>query len=315
MVSIIIDFLWAKPPPWFNNQTIKHTQNQIIGYGQARDYNEAKQSAIDDIAKMLQIDVDSTIIIDKNSSNKSYNKEVTQSIKTSSNVRLNGLKIIKQEKFNNIWFVAIFYDNQPLFQKIINYTNPKNKNSNSYLIKTKLFKLLHRHFGFYPNANIYALNGQYYINIENQSFLISQQEFIELFINSHNKNIKIEVKSRLKHKETYFITTRFKEFGFASLFLVANSGTVVTMFKNIELIDAKFTYPNKEKYNGLSAEIENNSQQSKEMFVALLCVKKEDIGLFNQVSTELEKESFRFGDLLDLMGRCAFSTEIITIFR
>jgi hypothetical protein len=51
--------------------------------------------------------------------------------------------------------------------------------------------LLHRHFGFYPNANIYALNGQYYINIENQSFLISQQEFIELFINSHNKNIKI----------------------------------------------------------------------------------------------------------------------------
>jgi hypothetical protein len=87
------------------------------------------------------------------------------------------------------------------------------------------------------------------------------------------------------------------------------------MFKNIELIDAKFTYPNKEKYNGLSAEIENNSQQSKEMFVALLCAKKEDIGLFNQISTELEKESFRFGDLLDLMGRCAFSTEIITIFR
>jgi len=51
------------------------------------------------------------------------------------------------------------------------------------------------------------------------------------------------------------------------------------------------------------------------LLVALLCKEKEDIGLFNQISTTLEKDSFRFGNLLDLMDRCAFATKLVTVIR
>ena len=59
--------------------------------------------------------------------------------------------------------------------------------------------------------------------------------------------------------------------------MVASSGTVVTMFNNIELVDALFTYPNKKENDGLRANIEGNTKQSKEMYIALLCKQKEDL--------------------------------------
>ena len=316
LIIFTITSLWAISSQWYLTRNISHTQSQIIGYGHAKKLNIAKQNAKSEIAEMLQININSTLTIDKYSSHKDYTKDVNRQIKTTSSVKLSGLRVIKQERVDGMWFVAIVYDNLPLTQKIIHSINPKRENFNHpYLTHITLFKALKEHFGFYPKAKIYAQNGQYYIAIDNQQFLISQQEFIELFTNNYHPNIDINLKDRLKHNESYFITTKFNEFGFASLFLVSHTGTVVSMFRNIELIDATFTYPDKNKYSGLRAEIEDESKQQKEMFVALLCKQKEDIGLFNQVSTRLEKDSFRFGGLVDLMGRCAFSSKILTIVR
>ena len=303
-------------PKWFSSKNLKHTKNEVIGYAKAKELNLAKQSAKRDIAEMLQVDVTSILDIEIKSSSDEYNRRSNSKINTSTTVRLNNLKVIKQEKVDNRWFVAIAYDNLSLLQKIMNSINPKRENFNHpYLKHTTLFKALKEQFGFYPKAKIYAQNGQYYIAIDNQQFLISQQEFIELFSNQEHQNIKIKLKDRLKNSELYFIDTQFKEFGFASLFLVYEKGMVVNMFKNIELVDATFTYPNKKEYDGLRAKIEDEDKQSRDMFVALLCKKKEDIGLFTQVSTSLEEDSFRFGQLVDLMGRCAFSTKILTVVR
>jgi len=317
LLFILQSILLCSTPKWFNTQDIKHTQSQIIGYGQAKEYNVAVQIAKNEIAELLQSDIDTMLIINKISSTDKYSKKVSQTTKVKSSVRLSSLKVIKKEKNDSSWFVAIVYDNIPLFQKIIKSINPKSKSFyHPYLSKIKLFRRLKEHLGFYPKATIYVQNGQYYILIANQQFLISHQEFVELFINNSYSYISIQFKERLKDNEAYFITTKFKEAGFASLFLVASSGTVVTMFKNIELVNDIITYPNKNKYDGLRAKIEGSARQSKEMFVSLLCKQKEDIGLFNQVPIkELEKDSFLFGDLVDLMGRCAFSAKIFTIYR
>ena len=303
-------------PKWFNTKSIQYRKNEIIGYAKAKELNIAKQSAKRNIAEMLQVDVTSILNIEINSSNEKYSKKSNSKINTTTTLRLNNLKIIKQERVNNIWYVAISYDNLPLFQKIIHSTNPKRENfNNPYLKETKLFKALKDKFGFYPKAKIYAQNGQYYITIDNQQFLISQQEFIELFINNSHPNIELELKERVKNNKTYFVSTKFKRFGFASLFVVSHTGSVVGLFKNIKSTDAPLTYPNKEKYDGLRAKIDSDATHSRDMFVALLCGQKENLGLLNQVSTELERDSFRFRQLIDLMEKCAFSTRIITIYR
>jgi len=303
-------------PEWFSNKNLKCKKDEIIGYAQAKKLNIAKQNAKREIAEMLQVDVTSILDIEIQSSTNEYNKKSNSKINISTNVKLNNLRVIKQEKINNIWFVAISYSNLPLAQKIINNINPKLKNFNHpYLKNTTLFKTLKDRLGFYPKAKIYAQNGQYYISIDNQQFLISEQEFIELFANIENPKINIKVKDRLKNNELYFINTEFKEFGFASLFLVYEKGMVVNMFKNIELVDAKFTYPNKKEFNGLKAVISNNEKENRDMFVALLCKQKEDFWQINEMSTEEEKNSFKFGDLIDLMNRCAFTTKVLTIVK
>ncbi|SFV53112.1 hypothetical protein MNB_SV-14-958 [hydrothermal vent metagenome] len=303
-------------PRWFISQNLQYTPSQIIGYGQAKDENEARQIAKSRIAEFLQVDVDTIFIIDKNTSQNEYSKKIDNQIKISTKVRLHGLRVLKHERVNGMWYVAIIYDNLPLFLKIIASVNPKNENFNyPYLKQTTLFKSLKNHFGFYPKAKIYAENGQYYIAIDNQQFLISQQEFIELFTNREHKSIEIKFKERLKHNELYFINTKFKEFGFASLFLVYEKGMVVNLFKNIELVDAKITYPNKKEYDGLKAVVSNGEKENRDMFVALLCKQKEDVWQFNEMSTKEEEDSFRFGDLIDLMGKCAFSTKVLTIVR
>lgn len=317
LIALFHIFLFANTPIWFESKKITHTSTQLLGYGQAESFNEAKEIAKVKIAQMLQLNIDTTMTIEKNASVDGYDKKINQTIKTTTSVSLNGLRIIKQEKMDKHWFVAIVYDNLPLFQKIINFTYIQDikKSNHPYLKKTKLFKYLKKYFGFYPKSIIYAQNGQYYISIAHRQFLISGQEFVELFFNSYDENIQIGLNESVKENESYFITTKFKTFGFASLFLVAENGTVVNLFKNIELNDAIFTYPNRKEYDGLKAKIEDGKKQNRDMFVALLCDKKEDIGLFNHISTTLEEDSFRFGDLVDLMGKCTFSTKILTIFR
>jgi hypothetical protein len=302
-------------PQWFSRKSLQHAENEIIGYARAEELNVAKQSAKCDIVEMLQVDVTSILNIETQSSMDKYKRTSNRKIKTSTTLRLNNLKILKQEKNNNIWYVAIVYDNLSLAQKIIRATNPKRENfNNPYLKETKLFKALKDKFGFYPKAKIYAQNGQYYIAIDNQQFLISQQEFIELFTNREHQKIEIKLKDRLKHNEMYFINTQFREFGFASLFLVYEKGMVVNMFKNIELVDGNFTYPNKEEYDGLRATIDG-AKENRDMFVVLLCKQKEDFWQINQMSIEEEKDSFTFGDLIDLMWKCAFATKVLTIVR
>jgi len=302
-------------PKWYEH--ISYNKNQIIGYGSAKTPKQATQLAINDISQKLGCFIDSTIDIDRNiQSNNKLSENIKSNIHITTKTELNGLKVLKSEIINNMWFVAIKYDNRPLYLKIIDSTHPKNKKfNNPYLVNTKLFRLLKEHFGFYPQAHIYTKNGQYYISIDNQTFLITQQDFIELFIKNFYPNIDIKLKERVKNNEKFFITINFKEAGFASLFVVSHTGSVVTLFKNIKSTDTALTYPNKEKYNGLIAKIEDNSMQSKDLYIALLCKQKEDFGLFNQVSSKLEKESFRFGQLIDLMDRCAFSTRIMTIYR
>ena len=308
--------LFAKTPQWFSTQNLAKTKTQIIGYGQSKDYNKAIQIAQKKIAEMLQLKVDSRLSIDKYSSTDSYTREINQTVLITSNVQLNNLSILKKERVGNRYFVAILYDNLALFLKIIQNTPLQTKSfKHPYLTKTSLFKELKNHLGFYPKSTIYSQNGQYYISVNNNQFLITQQDFIELFNNISSSYIDIKLKEILKENSSYFTTTRFKNSGFASLFLVSESGTVVTLFQNIKLKNRTITYPNKKEYDGLRAEIESRNKSQKDMFVALLCKKKEDLGLFNQISTNIEEESFRFGDLIDLMNRCAFSSRILTIFR
>jgi hypothetical protein len=301
---------------WFDNRTLLCSKDEVVGYGQSKSLANAKHDARVEIAETLQVDIDSLSKVSVHGLNHNYTKDVQLNSQSKSSVRLNALRVVKQERKNGLWRVALVYNNLRLIQKIVNKIKPRNLGFNhQYLMKTPLLDSLRRKFGFFPNTEVYAKNGQYYLGIENEQFLVTNRDFQELLVNTNNFNIRIDIKDELRHKERYFITTEFKDSGFASLFLVDSEGKVVNLFKNIELYDAKFTFPDSNEYEGLEARVADGKRESSDMFVALLCQKKEDMREIYKISERLEQDSFEFGKLLGVMEKCHFTTKVVEMVR
>jgi hypothetical protein len=303
-------------PSWFNNRTLPCSKDEVVGYGQSKSLANAKHYARVEIAETLQVDVDSLSKISVHGINHNYSKDVQMNSESKSSVRLNNLRVLKQEQKDGLWQIALVYNNLRLIQKIVTRVKARNVGFNHhYLIQTPLLHSLKKKFGFFPNIEVYAKNAQYYLGVDNEQFLVTNRDFQELLVNTKKSNIRIDIKDELRHKERYFVTTEFKDLGFASLFLVDSEGKVVNLFKNIELYDAKFTFPDRNEYEGLEARVTDGKRESSDMFVALLCQKKEDMREIYKISERLEEDSFEFGKLLSIMEKCQFTTKVVEMVR
>jgi len=93
------------PPSWYHN-----LQNKNIGYGQGKDKNDAKNDAYKNIAQNIKVVVNSNFTMTK----KVSGSLSTKHLKSDTNVKADDItiensKVIKVEKKDSIWFVAIEY--------------------------------------------------------------------------------------------------------------------------------------------------------------------------------------------------------------
>ena len=99
----------AKVPKWFSNPNLNTNR---ISYAHAESLKEAKDKALAELAFMRKVKVSSTFEVTKefDSSLKSYS-ELKRTINTSTNVELgsNDYAVLKQEKIDGMWYVALIY--------------------------------------------------------------------------------------------------------------------------------------------------------------------------------------------------------------
>ncbi|RLA73473.1 MAG: hypothetical protein DRG78_22560 [Epsilonproteobacteria bacterium] len=96
-----------KNPEWFYNLP---EEGKIIGYGTGETESAAKNSALNNIAQTLEVDVKSDISINKKSDGSQYSSRTKQNINVSSkSKKLKGTKTIKSQKKDGIWFIAVSY--------------------------------------------------------------------------------------------------------------------------------------------------------------------------------------------------------------
>ena len=98
-----------KPPEWFNN--IKSEENQIIGFGEGINKDNAKKEAFSDIAMSIKTTVSSDFESEKVLSGSTYASNYKSSSKQKvEDVDIKGSKVLKIEKKDGLWFVAILYE-------------------------------------------------------------------------------------------------------------------------------------------------------------------------------------------------------------
>lgn len=99
----------VQPPEWFNN--ISMEGEPTIGFGEGISKDDAKKEAFSDIAMSIKTTVSSNFETEKTLSGSTY----ASSTKSSSqqkveDISITGSKVIKVEKKDGLWFVAILYD-------------------------------------------------------------------------------------------------------------------------------------------------------------------------------------------------------------
>jgi len=283
-------------PYWFHNFFVR--DYEIAGYGADKDLQNARNIAKAEIAKTIKVQISSSTNINESlTDNEKYKKFVQNKISTSSDATLEGIKIVKEELKEGLWWVCVVYDNRTLLQKI------KAKYPNFSKKQLKNLKKL----------QVIRKDHNWYLQIKNDLFLLKKEDFTNLFSTIKNKNLQF-----LSNKMIYISGNKInfkvisKNKGYISILYVENNGKVGVILPNAK-IKQKLIYPSKKDKEALIAY--NPYQKTiSEMYVCIYSPTKLDLSEFENIDDDLLDESnYHFDKLLDIIQKNPFATIKIKI--
>jgi hypothetical protein len=317
MLKLILFFflvvhIYAMPPSWYLNQSLDSKNYEIIGYGEGKTLDEAKQIAKSDIAKSIQTQLSSSTSINKSLESKTYSKSITQNINEETNILLTNLETINSEYNNNKYYVAIKYINLPFAKKIKVLMGSEKilESKNNYLNKTPLLNELKHEFGFYPKVEL----SENKLIVNNKSFFLPKKEFVKLFAHIENKSLKMNLKDEYKNAEYYFINVLTNQSGYLNIFQVYESGETAILLSNKKVnLNDKIVFPNPNQYDGLEAIVPSGQDKTKDLTIVALCEDKKDFSLFDKINLIINNKSLLFGKLLSNIENCNIESKVIKI--
>ncbi|MDH5394231.1 MAG: LPP20 family lipoprotein [Gammaproteobacteria bacterium] len=105
LVFLYTSALYATPD-WYQNRHLEASQNELVGYGQGKSMQAARNLAGQDIAFQMGIDISVTTTKKSRLENKQFHSSFTEDIRQLSQQKLSNLDIIKSEQDGD-WFVAV----------------------------------------------------------------------------------------------------------------------------------------------------------------------------------------------------------------
>jgi len=284
--------------------------NEIIGYGIDKEFSKAKQNAMSDIAESISAEVESSTNMLKSSINGKIDKKISLNKKVKVRAVLSGIKPIKAENIDGIWYIALKYDNAPLalkLKKSISYS-VENEKQNHYLQHTELFKEINREIGKTLNYQIIRNDNLWQIRYKEIILPIDQNNFYKLFSNQSSLDFAIKANQSVYHQndKMYFEIKNNRE-GYISILYVEHNGKVGLLLSNKRTSNS-FTYPNLQSKD--SFRVVNPYRKSiEELYIALFSTSYIDLSEFENVSnTLLDKSNYNFDTLLTLLDNYKYST-------
>ncbi len=322
-IFLTIDIqLHAEPfiPEWYLNASLPAKSHEIIGYGSANTLSEAMTMARAEIAKTLSVTIDSKVEYFASKKNGATTYSVSNLINEESKIIIDNTEIIKKEKINDTWYVAVKYTYLPLAVRIMDIAKQTDNQSISphpILEKSPLFKTLKNEFNFTPKLSFFHKSGILFIRLNNEVMKVSRNEVPLLFgiVDSDFINFKTK-NSHLKNYEVYRFNIDIFKNGYLSVFQVSQNGGVVLFIDNEPVENGmKLVYPQEDIYEGLEAIVPEDYSSEIELNVAALCDKKINNTIFPKVSEDVIFAKDGMNTLLQETKHCEIETLILNIRR
>ncbi len=304
-------------PSWYLH--VKSDSNKIIGYGEAKDREEALSLARDDIAKSISVKLHSDFMLDTKVSNEAITKELALSIHEVSDIELVNIEVLKEQRIKGYHFIALVYDDSSIFEKmqeIIDTKNPRKMREENIYYKTYFSQKLKERMGFVPDYKLSYKNGVIRVSLNSKQFLLKKSAIKLLFFEYNSRHIQLQLSQKnIYTKEYYSLAIEPQESGYISLFNIDEEAKVTAIFANKYAEQGTYTFPDLKKYEGYQSEALKGKNQSIEAYIVLYCNKKRDFALFDEVSKSYNhnSEAERLTTLYPLLNPCHYSSQLLKV--
>ncbi len=300
-------------PTWLFN--LEHAKSDIVGYGVDKSLKKAKQSAMTDITQSISVSVESNVDISSRDFNGKGSTNSSVDSHTSSKALLSGVRFIKVEQENGLWYVAAKYDNSPIeikFRKSLSGTIVSEK-QNRYLKSTPLGKSINFELKHNLNYELTRKNNLWQLKYKDILIPLNQKNFYKLFSNQKTKNITIEANQKIyKEYDEMFFKLKQRKSGYVSILYVEHNGKVGVLLANYKS-KKSFLYPDA-KNEDIFKIANPYGKTIRELYVALFSQKRINLYEFEGVSNKLLDDSnYGFEKLIPLLQKYDYSTYWIKI--
>jgi hypothetical protein len=305
-------------PQWFSQHTVdSRNKDLIIGFGEGKNKQEAKNNALKNISEKIELKVSTQSKtkedVNRFNEKEDYKSSFTRETTLSSSSDLSGAKLLRQEYINGVYYASFGFDNRSLKSKLKGLNCRLNKLNNNFKSSLPINKATNcSWFLDYRQKN-------WYLDTKNKNFRIRNVDFINDFFIARKNKLKLGIyqKAQLKDGDYYHIKLTSKESGFLSLYLINQLGQVQSLVLN-EQFNSSFVYPDLKKYKGVAAkkDIKDKNTITRDMLLAFVCKENNDLLEFTPMGeNELSNSNttFSYGRLLELGKNCEWSSAFVYV--
>jgi len=301
-------------PQWYKHRELQSTvKYEVIGYGQGKTIKEAEANAKEDIAQTLISKVHSSFTSETSVYNDTFTNKNEAKLKITSNIHLHNVKAIKKEQLNNIFYVALKYKNLDLAYRIkttIGSLQCNKKQYNNYLSRTPLIKELTASIGCKLDFKLDRRNEAWYLKYNEHLFLLSDDEFEELYVSKINDKFEFTSSKRvLTDGDSFHFALNSKREGYVTLLNVYENGTVTLLQPSI-LIKNSIQVPSIDSENYFEAGLVTEGVNTYDLYVAIYTKKQLDMSRFEYANEDLAESeiAYKFDELINLVDTYEYSS-------
>jgi len=321
LLSFILSFLHADIS-WFNIQNLpKKSSNHYIGYGSAKNLNQAKLLAKKDIAQQISLTVKSvdSSHYGRNQAGVSAN-EFSSKVEQVANVNLELTETIKIEQEGEFYYVALGYENVTFEQRLSKLLDAKEcvaSNQHPYLKQTPIFKQINKMTACTFDIQMDRKNASWGLTYDDIFLRIPRSKINEFYITTANTTFSVVPSAyNLHNGDIFSFKIHSDKDGYITLFDVYANGIVTVIESNLKVFKGIVTnYPHEKSTLELRAGVLENETETFDLYIAVLSEKPLNLSQFTESSSEIETERFHYNidRLLSLANEHPFSSNLLRI--
>ena len=314
LLLFVFGFCYANEPKWL--YTLKHLDNELIGYGVHEDFSIAKKKALSDISETINVNIKSDLQLKEHVLNNEVSNDTYINIDTKSEANLHGTKVVKSEQIGTLWYVAVLYNKDIIevkMKKALAGMKLTDEKQNKFLTDSALFNRLNKELYFKLDYKVIRHDGLWYIKYKNVLIALNDKDFIDLFSFHNGANLSFKANKKVYYPdEKMHFDIEFKKPGYLSVLYVESNGKVGILLDN-QKHSKSMRYPEIKSEEEFI--IANPYKKTlTEMYIAIHSKEKMSLKEFEVIDNSyLDDSNYKFAILADKLNTTDFASSIIKI--